>query len=136
MNTPMPNLDELSHILEKHRLMVEETKRRYDEPLVLNGSCYKIIHSNNHNPCGTISGNIIGKMELVVYKYGGKRIMDIFEYAKEYDADYYEMQTGNIYHVQEYNRAKRLGLPTPVDGIRVSRDGETIGVVREHKKEV
>ena len=57
--------------------------------------------------------------------------MDIFKYAKEYNADYYEMSTGNTYHVQEYNRAKKFGLPLPVPGIRVSRDGVDIGYVPE-----
>lgn len=51
--------------------------------------------------------------------------MDIYEYAKQYDADYMPMGTGLIYHVQEYNDAIRKGLPT--EGIRVSEDGVTIG---------
>jgi len=56
--------------------------------------------------------------------------MDIFKYAQEYDADYMDMHTGYIYHVQEYNRAKKFGLPTI--GIRVSDDeGNNIGYVRE-----
>jgi len=56
--------------------------------------------------------------------------MDIFEYARECDADYMDMHTGYIYHVQEYNRSKKFGLPTI--GIRVSDDeGNHIGYVRE-----
>ena len=31
-------------------------------------------------------------------------VSDIYEYAKEYDADYYDIKNGYIYHVQEYNR--------------------------------
>ena len=59
--------------------------------------------------------------------------MDIFKYAKEYDADYYDMSKGYIYHVQEYNRAKRLGLPT--EGIKVTRDDVLIGYVTEKPQE-
>ena len=56
--------------------------------------------------------------------------MDIFEYAKNYNADYYDPNTGYIYHVQEYNRTKKFGLPT--NGIRVSdMEGNDIGVVPE-----
>ena len=55
--------------------------------------------------------------------------MDIFKRAKEIDADYYEASTGNIYHIQDYNYAKKNGLPT--EGIYVSRDGQVIGIVRE-----
>ena len=55
--------------------------------------------------------------------------MDIFKYAKEYDADYYEARTGYIYKVQDYNRALRFGLPT--NGIEVYDTlGNFIGVVR------
>ena len=42
--------------------------------------------------------------------------MDIYEYAKQFNADYQD-HNGNIYKVQEYNRAIKLGLPTP--GIKV-----------------
>ena len=49
----------------------------------------------------------------------------IYKRASEMDADYYEMSTGRIYHIQEYNRAKKFGLPS--QGIRVSVDGHTIG---------
>ena len=55
--------------------------------------------------------------------------MDIFEYAKTMNADYYDFHTGYIYHVQEYNRSKSFGFP--VKKIRVSLDGETIGYVSE-----
>lgn len=56
--------------------------------------------------------------------------MDIFEQAKKFDADYLDMHTGYIYKIQAYNRAKRLGLPTP--GIEVyDSDGNFIGIVRE-----
>ena len=57
---------------------------------------------------------------------------DIFEIAKEYgEADYYEMSTGRTYHIQEWARAKRLGLPT--EGIKVSENGMLIGIIRERK---
>ena len=50
---------------------------------------------------------------------------DIYEYAEKFDVDYYDMHTGRTYLVQEYNRAKRFGLPTV--GIRVVEDGVVIG---------
>ena len=59
--------------------------------------------------------------------------MDIYKKAEECDADYYDFSTGNIYLIQEYNRAKRLGLPTP--GIRVRMPDGTIGIVRKKEAE-
>lgn len=50
---------------------------------------------------------------------------DIYKYADEFDADYYEMGTGRIYHVQDYNRARKYGLPT--NGIAVTENGVLIG---------
>lgn len=56
--------------------------------------------------------------------------MDIFKYAKEFNADYYDGTSGYIYKVQEYNRFKELGLPT--EGINVfDLEGNYIGIVRE-----
>lgn len=62
--------------------------------------------------------------------------MDIFEQAKKMDADYYDHHTGYIYHIQEYNRIKRFGLPNIHGGMRVSDavTGEFIGIVREPKE--
>lgn len=58
--------------------------------------------------------------------------MDIYERAKEIDADYMDWSTGNIYGIQEYNRAKRLGLPTK--GISVyDCDWNFIGIAKEAK---
>lgn len=58
--------------------------------------------------------------------------MDIYQQADAMDADYYDMETGNIFLIQEYNRARRFGLPTP--GIRViSPDGEFIGYARRRR---
>ena len=56
--------------------------------------------------------------------------MDIFAYAKEFNADYYD-NNGKIYKIQEYNHAKRQGLP--IDGIRIVDviTGNTIGYIRE-----
>ena len=55
--------------------------------------------------------------------------MDIYKQAEEMDADYYDPTTGYIYLIQEYNRAKKLGLPTP--GIKVKdSNGNIIGVAR------
>ncbi len=59
--------------------------------------------------------------------------MDIFDYAKEFNADYYDPNTGNIYKVQNYNKCKKLGLPT--NGVEVTDiEGKTIGYVPENKK--
>ena len=59
--------------------------------------------------------------------------MDIFKYAKEFNADYYEQATGYIYKVQAYNRALKLELPT--EGIEVyDTFGNFIGIVRKEKK--
>jgi hypothetical protein len=56
--------------------------------------------------------------------------MDIFKYAKEFNADYYDPHTGNIYKVQNYNKCKKLGIPT--EGIEVTNlEGVHIGTVLE-----
>lgn len=56
--------------------------------------------------------------------------MDIFEYAKEFNADYYDPHTGYIYKVQDYNKRKKLGVPT--NGIEVTDlVGNTVGYVSE-----
>ena len=53
--------------------------------------------------------------------------MDIYAYAKQFNADYYDMYTGYTYGIQEYNRALRLGLPT--EGIKVyDSNGQLIGI--------
>lgn len=55
--------------------------------------------------------------------------MDIYEQAKQMDADYYDLNTGYTYLIQEYNRAIRFGLPTP--GIRVQdSNGNIIGIAK------
>ena len=51
--------------------------------------------------------------------------MDIYEYAKEFNADYIDKH-GNIYKVQDYNYAIKNGLPT--EGIKVfDNEGNFIG---------
>ena len=56
--------------------------------------------------------------------------MDIYEYAKQFDADYYDMYTGYTYGIQEYNHAIKLGLPT--EGIKVyDASGQLIGIARK-----
>lgn len=56
--------------------------------------------------------------------------MDIFEYAKEFNADYYDPVTGKVYKVQDYNKSKKLGIPVP--GIEViDIEGNSIGYVSE-----
>ena len=57
--------------------------------------------------------------------------MDIYEYAKSinYNADYYDMNTGYIYKIQDYGLALKRGLPTP--GIKViNNDGDVIGIAK------
>lgn len=54
---------------------------------------------------------------------------DIYKYTEEFDADYYDMHTGYIYLVQEYNRARKFGLP--VHGIRIIDNGQVIGYARK-----
>ena len=57
--------------------------------------------------------------------------MDIYDYAKQinYGADYLDQHSGYIYHIQEYGKALKFGLPT--QGIRVSENGITIGYARK-----
>jgi hypothetical protein len=51
---------------------------------------------------------------------------DIYQWATEFDADYLDPNSGNVFHVQDYNRLTRMGLPTP--GIAVTDyKGEFIG---------
>ena len=58
--------------------------------------------------------------------------MDIFKYAEEFDADYYDPEKCQIYKVQNYNRIKKLGIPNNVPGIEVTDlDGNTIGYIPE-----
>lgn len=55
---------------------------------------------------------------------------DIYAYAEENPlADYMDMHTGYIYHIADYMRAKRFGLPTP--GIAVSENGKIIGYAQK-----
>ena len=55
--------------------------------------------------------------------------MDIYEYAKEFNADYMDAR-GNVYKIQEYNNAIRLGLPT--EGIKVyDCMGNFIGIAQK-----
>lgn len=58
--------------------------------------------------------------------------MDIFKYAEEFNADYYDPVNGVIYKVQDYNNKKKLGIPT--EGIEVTNlEGVTLGMVLEKK---
>lgn len=55
--------------------------------------------------------------------------MDIFKYAEEYNADYYD--NGKIFKVQEYNRQKRAGEnPDSIEVIDAITK-ETIGYVKK-----
>lgn len=57
---------------------------------------------------------------------------DIYQIAKDpmyQNADYYDMSSGIIYHIADYNRAIRLGLPTP--GIMYTLPDGSRGIARE-----
>ena len=60
--------------------------------------------------------------------------MDIFKYAEEYDADYHDVIRGRIYKVQNYNLAKKRGLPARMEVVD-DMTGELIGYVEEKEKE-
>ena len=55
--------------------------------------------------------------------------MDIYKYGEEinYNADYYDFNTGYTYHLQEYKEIK----DNPAAQIRVTLDGETIGYAKK-----
>jgi len=62
--------------------------------------------------------------------------MDIYKYAADinYSADYMDMQSGNVYLIQEYGHALKLGLPTP--GIKIKDyKGEVIGYAIKSEEE-
>lgn len=65
-------------------------------------------------------------------RYANPATKALFDRAKVVDADYLDMNSGYIYRIQEYNRAKRFGLPPVVPGIRVfSLAGEYVGYVED-----
>lgn len=55
--------------------------------------------------------------------------MDIYAYAEQTGsiADYYDQQSGRIYHVAAYNQARRFGLPTIGIGVSDLMTGEFLG---------
>ena len=56
--------------------------------------------------------------------------MDIYKYAREYNADYYDPKTCVIYKVQDYIRSKRLEQKTY--GIEVvDLQGNSLGYIPE-----
>ncbi len=57
--------------------------------------------------------------------------MNIFEYAKEFNADYYDPANCLIYRVQDYNNSK-LDPSNNINRIEVvDLDGNTVGYVYE-----
>ena len=57
---------------------------------------------------------------------------DIYQIAKDpmyQNADYYDMNTGIIYHTADYNRAIRFGLPAA--GIIYTLPDGSKGIARE-----
>ena len=70
--------------------------------------------------------------------------MNIYDRAEQfgYGADYYDMDTGYIYGIQEYGRAKKFGLPTPAeilfneDGIIIyDHHGQPVGIAKKELRE-
>ena len=61
--------------------------------------------------------------------------MDIYQYAKDIDymADYMDPNTGYIYRIQNYGRAKKLGLPTYGIEVVDSMTGESLGYAQENE---
>lgn len=59
--------------------------------------------------------------------------MDIYEMAKEVNADYYDIRTGYTYHIQSYNNAIKNGLPTK--GIPITDEyGRLIGYAQRRSE--
>ena len=48
------------------------------------------------------------------------------------NVDYMDMSTMYLYHIQDYNQAKKFGLPT--QGIRVTLNGNIIGYYDPERK--
>lgn len=56
--------------------------------------------------------------------------MDIFKYAAEFNADYYDPSSCLIYKVQKYNKNKKLGIkPNPIEVVDL--DGNIVGYIPE-----
>jgi hypothetical protein len=54
---------------------------------------------------------------------------DLYDYAKEYCADYHPMGSDVIYLTSEYYRATKFGLPQMPIRVQDITTGEIIGVV-------
>lgn len=105
-----------------------------DIPGIVNES-ESLVSSIAADIIGTLSSTIEYLKTTKVQNNSSKNIgtgFDIYEWAKEYNADYYDNNTGYIYHVQEYNRLVKLGLPTI--GIKVSENGVLIGYAHRMEK--
>ena len=50
--------------------------------------------------------------------------MDFNDYI-ELDVDYYDMERGYLFHIQDYNYQNKNGLPNK--GIKVTVDGDLVG---------
>ena len=61
-------------------------------------------------------------------------MMDMFQYAKEFDTDYYDPVKCVVYKVHNYNNAKKLGISNNVPGIEiVDLEGNNIDYIPEMK---
>lgn len=59
--------------------------------------------------------------------------MNIYDYAKKNNADYYDPHTGYIFKVQDYNACVNFGLPTKGIAVYDSED-KFVGYARKDKE--
>lgn len=60
--------------------------------------------------------------------------MDIFKWAEDYNygADYMDPNTGYVYHLQEYGKLMKSGLPYEKK-VKVTCGGKLIGYVEDNR---
>ena len=117
----------------KHKpnnFQLKEIKRIENDILRIISEIENLLTTDSFNLIDYNYFKVVLSYYNLLYLHHGGKVMDIFKRAEEFDADYYEMRTGYTYHIQEYNRAKRFGLPTI--GIRVTDyEGNEVGYCRE-----
>lgn len=59
--------------------------------------------------------------------------MDVYKLAAHIDADYIDPVTGRVYLIQQYNYARRNGIPMPGIQIIDSTTSSFIGYAIKHK---
>ena len=58
---------------------------------------------------------------------------NIFEYAEEFDEDYYDPKNAVIYKVKDYNNKRKLKLDDVVSMEIVDLDGNTVGYIVDER---